>query len=1037
MFQRIVVASINQPWIVLALALLLTGIGIDVARRQPVDVLPDLTRPTITVHTEATGLSPADVESLVTRHVEVALAGLPSVERIRSVSSTALSLAYAEFAWGSDPYRNRQLVAERLDATRNLLPPGVQPRIGPLSSLMGEVMLIALQTDAEATDRHLRELRDLADWTLSPALLSVPGVSQVTVIGGETLQYEIRPDPQRMALLGVTLQQIGDAAGGFGRDEGGGFVEANGQDLSLRLRGRPFSIEALRETPVDWRNGAAVRLGQVAGVVEASRPRRGDAGADGRAAVILAIQKQPDVDTPRLTAALEQRLAALSASLPAGCSYEVLFRQADFIERSTRNVGEALLHAALIAALVLFAFLASGRATLASLIAIPLSMLSAVLVLHLLGQSINTMTLGGLAIAVGELVDDAVVGTENVIRRLRQRHPTSAGVGEIIAAATIEVRSGILHATWIVVLVFVPLFALDGIAGRLFAPLGIAYIAAIVASLIVAMTVTPVLCHLAYADRAKSLPREAAWLVRLRALYLRALRVALDWPRALLAVSVALVVAALAVGLHLPRAFLPAFNEGTLTLNLILQPGIGLSESSRIGRLAEQALLQIPEVAHVGRRTGRAELDEHAEGLHYSELELILRDSARDRQDVLHDIRTHLADLPGQLAISQPISHRLDHLLSGVRAPLVVKLIGDDDGVLRHLAEQLRPRLADIDGLADVQIEAQAEVPELDIHIDPAAAAQYGIAAAVAQKRLSQLLVGQPLSTIVDGERQHALVLRLADAQRTPEALRHLLIDGPAGPVALSSIADIRERSGPNQISRENLRRRLTISLFAAGTGFAQAGVDVQRLIAAVPVPPGYGIRVEGQLVAQQSAMARLSWLAALSLLLMAVIVYARYRSLVLTLIVLGNVPLALVGGAIALWLSGAALSVASVVGFVTLAGIAVRNGILKISHYLNLALQEDLPFGPELILRGSAERLAPVLMTALITALALLPLLGSSDVPGKEILHPVALVIFGGLIGSTLLDSFVTPALFLRYGQRAIRRANAQGFPRDSSAGY
>ncbi len=1025
MFHRIVSASLQQPWIVLSLVLLLVGAGIGVVQRQSVDVLPDLTRPTLSVHTEAAGLSPQDVETLITRHVEAALGGLPDVVRIRSVSSAALSLVYVEFEWDSDPYRNRQLVAERLDSARVLLPPGLQPRIGPLTSLMGEVMLLALQSDEPTAD--LRELRDLADWRLSPALLSVPGVAQVVVIGGEVRQYEVRPRPSHQQLLGIGTDEIASAIEGYGRDLGGGFVDVGGQEIKLRLSGRPLDFQALAATPIAWRGEAAIRLGQVADIVEAARTRRGDAGANGEAAVILAIQKQPDADTLALTQRLEDRLAALQRSLPAGYEAGVLFRQADFIERSIGNVREALLHAVLIVAIVLFAFLASGRATLITLMAIPLSVLAALLVLQLLGLSINTMTLGGLAIAVGELVDDAVVGIENVVRRLR-RHADGSPVAPTIASATVEVRAGILYATVIVVLVFVPLFALDGIAGRLFAPLGIAYIAAILASLLVAMCVTPVLCKLAFSTPERTLPAELRWLLSLKRGYLAILKPTLQHSTSLGIIAMLLVIVAATTALSLPRAFLPAFNEGTLTLNLILNPGIALTESSRIGQLAEQRLRTIPEVRYVGRRTGRGELDEHAEGVHYSEIEVALTDEGRDRQQIVDDIRHQLADLPGQLSISQPISHRLDHLLSGVRAPLVVKIYGEDAQILRRLAEQVRSQLAALEGLTDVQIEAQADTPQLQVRFDAVAAALHGVSASRAQQTLSDLLVGRPLSLIVDDERRHELVLRLPESARTPEGLATLLVDAPAGPVPLSWIASLETTSAPNQINREDLRRRIVVSAFAAEHGFDRAGGEVQSLLAQLQPPAGYEIRLEGQIVAQQSALKRLTWLSLLSLLLMIVVLYGRYRSWPLTLIVLGNVPLALVGGVLALTISEVPLSVASVVGFVTLAGIAVRNGILKISHYLNLSLHEGLPFGESTVLRGSAERLSPVLMTAVITALALLPLLWSGDEPGKEILYPVALVIFGGLISSTLLDSFLTPALYLRFGASALKRLRALG---------
>lgn len=1019
LFSAVVRWSLRNRVLVLALSIVLLALGLGMAQRLSVDVLPDLTRPTVTVNTEATGLAPEDVEALMTVPVEIALSGLPGVARVRSVSSPSLSLVYAEFDWNTEPYLNRQLVAERLEAVRPQLPPGVQPRIGPLTSLMGEVLLIALQADAEVVDAMT--LRDLGEWSLRPSLLSVPGVAQIVVIGGEVRQYEIRPDPERMRLFGVTLTQIEQAAQGFGRDLGGGFVDVGGQEITVRARGRPFQASELRELAVAWRDGAAIRLGQVADLGEGARLKRGDAGADGGPAVILAIQKQPGVDTVALTQQLEQRLATLDAVLPGGVTRTTLFRQADFIAQSVGNVREALLHGALIVALVLFAFLASGRATLVTLTAIPLSVLAAILVLRAFELSINTMTLGGIAIAVGELVDDAVVGVENVVRRLRRRAPDAReSIAQIIAAATVEVRSAILYATLIIVLVFLPLFALGGVEGRLFAPLGVAYIAAILASLVVAVTVTPVLCRYAFATAAVLSP-ERRWLLALKARYLQLLARTLARPRLLYALAVLMVVVAAVAALQLPRAFLPAFNEGTLTVNLILKPGISLAESDRLGAIAERLLLAVPEVVHVGRRTGRAELDEHAEGVHYSELDVSLRDSERDRLAIVADVRARLAPLPGTLAIGQPISHRLDHLLSGVRAPLVVKIVGDDLNTLRQLGEQVRARLAGIDGLADVQVEQQVDVPQSHVRIDARGAAQYGVSAVRAQEALSRMLVGSPLSQLVEGERRYDLVLRLPEALRTPAGFDRLLMDAPAGPIPLSWIAGIDAGTGPNQVLREHLRRRLVVSAFPATRGFEQGSREAQAAVAALRLPPGYQAQVEGQVLAGAEAGARILWLGLASLLLMAAVLYGRYRSPMLTLIILGNVPLALVGGVLALALTSTPLSVASLVGFITLAGIVVRNDILKISHYLNLSRQEQLPFGPALVLRGSGERLTPVLMTALIAALALLPLLLSGGEPGKEILHPVALVIFGGLVSSTLLDSFLTPALFLRFGRPAV----------------
>lgn len=1015
MFASLLRLSLGNRLLVLVLALSLAAIGLQQAQRLPVDVLPDLTRPTVAVQVEAVGLAAEDVEAQVTWPLETALSGLPGITRLRSVSSAGIALVYAEFDWSADLYRSRQLVAERLDAARSQLPPGLAARIGPPTSLMGEILLVALQGEGLSP----AQLRDHAEWTLRPALLAVPGVAQVLAIGGELSQYEVQPDLQRLRQLGVRLDELETALRGHGQTLGAGLINEGGREIAVRSIASPFAFEALEQVAVARRGEAVIRVGQVADLAIGHRYPRGSAGANGHPAVILAIQKQPGVDTVRLTAALEARLAELDAVLPPGARRLTVFRQADFIEHAVGNVLTALRDGALIVALVLFAFLLSGRATLIALAAIPLSVLAAILALQVLGLSINTMTLGGLAIAVGELVDDAVVGIENVVRRLRPQRLERRALIVAVGRATLEVRSGILYATLLIVLVFVPLFALGGVEGRLFAPLGIAYIAAILASLVVAITVTPVLCVLAF-GRAATLPVEPRWLQALKADYLRLLERLLVQGRRVLLAAALLVLLAAILAWQLPRAFLPPFNEGTLTVNLIAAPGIALAESDRLGGLAEQLILAVPEVSAVGRRTGRAEADEHAEGVHYSELDVSLRDGGRPRREVAADIRARLAVLPAQVSIGQPISHRLDHLLSGVRAPLVVKISGDDLPTLRRLAGEVQALLAKLTGLREVLVEPQVDTPQLDIRIDARAAAEAGIAPARAQSALAVLINGESLAQIVDGDRRHALVLRLPEAQRRPQALEQLLVDGSSGPVPLSWIASVEAGQAPSQILREHLRRRIAVTAFPADHGFETSADEARRQLAALPLPAGCALKLEGQAASADEAGQRIAGLALLSLLLMAAVLYGRYGSLALTLIILGNVPLALVGGVVALSVTGTPLSVASLVGFVTLAGIAARNGILKISHYLGLARDEGEAFGSALVLRGSAERLTPVLMTALIAALSLLPLLLDGTAPGKEILHPVALVIFGGLLSSTLLDSFLTPLLFLKHGKAA-----------------
>lgn len=1026
-YARIVESSMRNPVIVMALTVVLLTVGVFQARRLPVDVLPDLTRPMVTVQTETSGLAPEDVEAQVTFPIETAVSGLQGVTRVRSLSSPGLSVVYVEFGWDSDPFRNRQLVAERIDSIRAQLAPVADPRIGPLTSLMGEIYLLALQaTPASSSPQQVREY---ADWSLRPRLLGLPGVAQVMVIGGDVKQYEIRPDLERLRMNGVSLSQVNQAVSGFGSNTGAGFTEAHGAEFEIRSLGRPFRMEDLAQAAVAWRGTGPLRLGQLAELAVGTKLKRGDAGLNGQPAVILAIQKQPGADTVQLTRAIERTLAKSDGDLPVGVQRTTLFRQADFIEESIANVSESLLQGAVVVALVLLFFIASARVTLVALVAIPLSALVAILVLRGFGFTINTMTLGGLAIAVGELVDDAVVGIENAVRRMRRNSSLVEPLPplRVIADATVEVRSGVLYASLLIALVFVPLLALEGVEGRLFVPLASAYMAAIAASFLVSITLVPLLLGLSL-PVAASLPREPAWLTRFKSRYTGALHRILRAPAPVFWVIGLVAVAAVVAATQIPRSFLPAFNERTLTVNVLLQPGVSLEESNRIGALAETLSLQVPEVASVGRRTGRAEYDEHAEGVYYSELEMRLRAVGRKRADIVNDLRTHLAVLPGTLIFGQPISHRLDHLLSGVKAPLALKIFGDDPDVLRNLAEVARKRLADLPGLADVQIEKQALVPQLQIRVDPRRAAQYGATVPHVQDALTELTVGRSLSTIVEQERRYSLVLRLPQEKIRPDAIGRTLFDTPAGAVPLNWLADMATAQGPNQILREDLRRRMVVSAYAADNGFERSVEAASKVLAQIPLPAGYEFRLEGESLAGREASRHILQLAAISLLLMVAILYGRYRSLRLVLIALTTVPLAMIGGILALATTGTPLSVASLIGFVTLAGIAARNGILKVSHYLNLTLVESEDFGMPLILRGSSERLVPVLMTALIAAVALLPLLFAAEAPGKEILHPVAVVVFGGLIVGTVLDSFLTPLLFHRYGAAAVMRIQRHG---------
>jgi CzcA family heavy metal efflux pump len=1043
MFNWIVRSSLHNRLMVLALAALLMAYGALTAWRTPVDVFPDLNKPVVTVMTEAGGMAPQEVEQLVTFPIEIALNGMPGVTRVRSTSGVGLSIVYAEFDWGTDIYRNRQLVAERLALVRDRMPAGVSPVMGPVSSIMGEIMLVALPLKAagELVPEGLpMQAREYADFVLRPRLLSIPGVSQVIPIGGEVRQLRVEPDTARMAQFGVTLTQLEQALRGFAANAGGGFIDLNSREYLIRHVGRTQRVEDLAGVAVAWKNGRPIQLQQVAGVRYAPALRRGDAGYNGAPAVVISVQKQPSADTVQLTAAVEAALTELRQGLPAGLSEpRVLFRQADFIKASIGNVTEALRDGAIMVAIVLFAFLLSARTTLISLLAIPLSLAVAALVFHLLGQSINVMTLGGLAIAIGELVDDAVVDVENILRRLKQNRTVAAPISvfEVVRQASVEVRSGIVYATIIVVLVFVPLFALPGIEGRLFTPLGIAYIVSILASMLVSMTVTPVLSYYLL-PQMKRLDHGdtplVAWLKRQDTLLLHW---SFGHARTLVIAAVVGVGVAAASVPFMARSFLPPFNEGSLVISMLLNPGTSLAEATRVGAVAETLIREVPEVIQVGRRTGRAELDEHAEGVHSAEIDVDLKRSERDRVEVLADIRRRLSVLPAQVSIGQPISHRLDHLLSGVRAQIAIKIFGDDLDTLRGLAEQLRADLGQAHGLVDLTVEKQVLIPQITVRLDYARAAQAGLAPGEAIAALQALTDGAHVAQIVDGARRYDLVLRLPDAQRSPQDLARTLLDTPAGRLPVSSIATVEEGDGPNQIGRENGRRRIIVYANTDGTDMAHVIADIRGVIAQMQLPAGTFVSLEGQFQAQEAATRLIAALSLVSLLMMFLVLYTRYRSGVLAGIIMANIPLALIGSVIAMWIAGVNLSVASMVGFITLAGIATRNGILKISHYINLCKFEGERFGQTMIVRGSLERLTPVLMTALVAAFALTPLLLAADAPGKEILHPVAVVIFGGLVSSTLLDTLLTPVLFWWLGEKPLQRLLAGGADDEGQEAY
>ncbi|MCW8092940.1 efflux RND transporter permease subunit [Alteromonas sp. ASW11-130] len=1022
MFTLLVRSSLHHRLLVLAIALITMAYGFWQSKYLPVDVFPDLNKPVVTILTEAGGMAPEEVEQLVTFPLENILNGVTGVSRIRSTSGIGLSIVYVEFDWNTDIYRNRQLVAERLDQASAQLPVGITPVMGPVSSIMGEIMLIALPLE-EASGSGPMRAREYADFVLRPRLLSISGISQVIPIGGEVRQVRVAPDLNKMRALNISINQLRNALEDFATNQGGGFVDLNNREYLIRHQGRTLELADLRMLAIDWNNGVSTQLGQVATVTFAAAVKRGDGGYNGQPAVIINIQKQPGTDTVHLTKEIENALNELRSGLPEGVAApEVLFRQADFIQTSVDNVTEALRDGAILVVIILFMFLMSARTTMISLIAIPLSLSITVVVFQLLGQTINVMTLGGLAIAIGELVDDSVVDVENILRRLKQNVRASSpdSVFNVVWKASVEVRSGIVYATTIVVLVFVPLFALPGIEGRLFSPLGVAYIVAIVSSLLVSMTVTPVLCYYLLPGMKLLKQDDSRLVTTLKGWQENWLHWALPKRRILLSLAGVLALLSALITTHFPRAFLPSFNEGSLVIGVIFEPGTSLEESDRMGRLAESLLLSVPEVTGVGRRTGRARLDEHAQGVHSSEIDVDLKASERAREAVIEEVRQKLNVLPAQVAVGQPISHRLDHLLSGVRAQLAIKVFGNNLDGLRITAEDIRKQLETIPGLVDINVEKQVLIPQLSVRLKHDRLSQYGLTPGQALHRLAMLTDGEEVVDIIDGVKRYALVLRLDDGARTPASLADAVLTTPAGPVPVSAIADISLDDGPNQVLRENGRRRLVIYANSDDVDVTELLKQVREVTGNTELNQEGFISIEGQFLAQEQAMQLLVWLSLASFALIYLVLYMRYKSWVLASIIMCSLPMALVGAVFAMWITSTPLSVAFVVGFITLTGIASRNGILKVSHYLNLIRFEGESFNTALIVRGAQERLSPVLMTSMVTAFALIPILLAADEPGKEILHPVAVVIFSGLISSTILDILLTPLLYKAWGEKA-----------------
>jgi CzcA family heavy metal efflux pump len=1019
MLNAVIAWSLRSRLFVLVAAGVGLAAGAVVTARTPVDVFPDLTAPTVTVLTEAHGLAPEEVEALVTVPIETAMNGTTGVFRVRSNSAIGISIVFVEFELGTDIFRARQLVTEKLQRVQR--PAGVAPPVlGPVSSTMGEIMLISLTS----TKTPAMELRSLAEWVVRPRLLGLSGVSQVSIIGGDLKQFQVVVDPSRLAHHGLTLLQVSKAVEAANATAGGGFLERPHEEYLIRGRARVHTPADLADSVITVRGTTPVLIKDVADVVIAPAHKRGDGSFNARPAVVATVQKQPHANTLDVTQRIEATLAGMKEGLPADVTIDTrAFRQADFIERAIGNVKAALVEGAVMVTLVLFLFLWNFRTTLISLAAIPLSLVAAVVVMAWFGLGINTMTLGGLAMAIGQLVDDAIVDVENVFRRLKQnaQRPAPQPVATVIFSASSEIRHSITFATLVIVLVFLPLLGLGGFEGRMFAPLAIAYVVSITASLVVALTVTPALCFFLL-GRAAAIqdPHDARLVAWLKRGYARLLTPVLRRPRAVIAVSVALLLAAIAAIPLMGREFLPTFSEGALNINATLPPGTSLQESNRVGALIERALRETPEVVSTTRRTGRAELDEHAAGVNANEIEVVIRPGKRSHAAMMEEIRASLARLPGLDAeVGQPISHRIDHLLSGTRAQIAIKLFGPDLTVLRTKAREIREAVASVPGIVDLLVEPQVGVPQIQINLIRREAAPLGLRGEDLAETVEIAFGHHVASQVLEEQRRYDVVVRLhEDARRSVQTLARTLVDTPSGTrVPLAQVAEVRVDAGPNTINRENVQRRIIVQANVAGRDLGGVVRDVRAAVAArVALPQGYFVQYGGQFEAQEKATRQIALLSGAAILGIFGLLYVALGSARLAALVMANLPLALIGGVVMVFLAGGTLSIASLIGFITLFGIATRNGIMLISHYRHL-VEQEVGFD-DAVVQGSLERLSPILMTALVTGIGLVPLALGAGEPGKEIQQPMAVVILGGIVTSTILNMLVVPALYARFGR-------------------
>jgi Cu(I)/Ag(I) efflux system membrane protein CusA/SilA len=1020
--------ALRHRLVILTISLLLLVIGTWQALHLPVDVFPDLNRPVVTVISETRGLAPEETEIQVTIPIENVLNGLPGLIRLRSTSAPGISIVNAEFDWGTDIFKNRQLVRERLDLAQDKLPRDILPVMTPSTSVMGEIMFVAL-TSPSGTVSPM-ELRTLAEWTVRPRLLAIPGVSQIVTIGGDLKQYQILVSAEKMQSMGLTLEDLKHSLAEIGLNTSGGFIDIGSKEYLIRTMGRVESIEHIQESYVGTHLGSPVAVKDIAIVKIGSHFKRGNGSVNGKHAVVMTVQKQPTAETVALTQLIEIELNKLRSSLPKGVELNSdLFKQSHFIENAIGNVTEALRDGTIMVVIILMLFLMNWRTTFITLTAIPLSLVLTAIIFHFFDISVNTMTLGGLAVAIGELVDDAIVDVENVHRRLNENkllsHPKS--VLKVIFEASKEIRNSIVFSTMIVVLVFIPLFALGGLEGRLFTPMGEAYIISILASLLVSLTVTPVLCYYLLGRGTQKFKTETdGFLVRfLKQKATHSLNWTLARPKWVLSfVGVAFIISLTAIP-FMGRDFLPSFNEGSATLGLSATPGISLANSDEKGLEVERALLTIPEVRSTTRRVGRAERDEHAEGVNWNEIDVDLKQSDRSKEEIFSDIRKIVKQVWPEVFINvgQPISHRLDHMLSGVKSQIALKIFGPDIVELRRLGGEVFQKLNGIKGIKDLQVEPLVQIPQLKIFIDKEEVKRARMSAGTMAQDLEALLSGQEVGQVIEGQQIHDVLLRLDEKSRSnPETIENISMKLlPTGDhVKVKELGNVYKGNGPNMINREGLQRRLIVSANSQGVDLNELVNTIQKATMEIEWPEGYHMEVGGQFEGQLRSSQQMIWLGLLSLLLIFLVLFFHFNSTVLSFQIMLNIPLALIGSVAAIYLTDRSFSLASLIAFVTLCGIASRNGIMMISHYLHLMTEENEKFGKEMIIRGTLERLIPVLMTALTAILALSPLLFAKGEPGKEILHPVAVVIVGGLLSSTLLDLIVTPAAFWLFGEKA-----------------